>query len=329
MTSVEEIIVLATGGTIAMGEKHAGSGAVPALSGIELLNQLPPLPDPGIRVSVENYCNVPSAHLSLGELWNIADRVRFLSEAKHRAFVITMGTDILEEAAYFISLVAGHRAPTVLTGAMRSAGQLGYEGPANLYHSLIAASAPEVSHLGPVVVFNEEIHAAREVQKTHSTNMASFTSPGWGPLGWIVENRAWVRRIPSRNEAIPARPPFPRVELIRFAAGMDGFLVNQAVEGGVAGIVIEATGAGHVSPPFADAMERAVRRNIPVVVTSRCTTGSVLTQTYAFPGSESDLVRRGMMMSRGLSGLKARIKLICALAAGEGEEMIRRRFEDE
>lgn len=329
MTSVEEIIVLATGGTIAMGPKRPGSGAVPTLSGIDLLGKLPPLPDPGIRVSVEDYCNVPSAHLSLRELWNIADRVRLLSEGKNRGFVITMGTDILEEAAYFIDLVAGHLAPTVLTGAMRSVSQLGYEGHANLYHSLVTAAAPEAAEVGTVVVVNEEIHAAREVQKTHSTNMASFTSPGWGPLGWIVENRAWIRRFPNHQETIPARPPFPRVELIRFAAGMDGFLVDQAVDGGVTGLVIEATGAGHVSPPFADAMERAVLRNIPVVVTSRCTTGSVLTRTYAFPGSESDLARRGMIMGRGLSGLKARVKLICSLAGGEGGEMVRKRFENE
>jgi L-asparaginase len=325
--AIDEIIVLATGGTIAMGERLPGSGAVPALTGSDLLRNLPPLPYPHIQVSVDNFCNVPSAHFSLEDLWKIADRMRFHAAQRDCGFVVTMGTDILEEAAYFVHLTAGHLGPSVMTGAMRSANQLGYEGYANLYHSLIAAAAPELAETGTVVVLNEEIHAAREVQKTHSTNMATFSSPGWGPLGWIVENQARVRRVPVGREAIPARPPFPRVELIRFAAGMDSFLLDKAVESGVAGLVVEASGVGHVSPAIADAMERAVRANIPVVVTSRCFTGSVLTKTYAFTGSESDLAKRGAIMSRGLTGLKARIKLICSLAAGDDLETVRERFE--
>ncbi len=330
MKPIEEIIILATGGTIAMGEQRPGSGAVPTLTGSDLLSKLPPLPNPSINVSVDNFCNVPSSHLSLDELWVIADRVRFLAkEEKNRAFVITMGTDILEEAGYFIDLIAGHLAPIVMTGAMRSANQLGYEGHANLYHSMITAAAPDAAKLGTVFVLNEEIHAAREVQKSHATNMATFISPGWGPLGWIVEDRAWIRRLPSRHETIAAKPPFPRVELIRFVAGMDSFLLDHAIERQVAGLVVEATGVGHVSPAIADAMEQAVNKSIPVIVTSRCFTGSILTGTYSFVGSESDLARRGMIMSKGLTGLKARIKLLCALAAGEDPDAIRKRFEND
>jgi L-asparaginase len=324
--TIKEVIVITTGGTIAMGEQTPGKGAVPSLSGADLLKVLPPLPRP-VKIVIDNFRNVPSAHLSLDDLWELAERVRSLSGNREDiGFVITMGTDILEEAVYFIDLTVGQRAPVVMTGAMRTASQVGYEGHANLYHSLVVASSMEKEKVGTVLVANEEIHGAGEVQKTHSTNVGTFISPGWGPLGWVVEGKAWFHRVNSSREAIAAKPPFPRVELIRCTAGMDGFLLEACLQSKVAGIVVEAFGVGHVPLKIADLMEAGVKKGIPVVVVSRCSMGSVLTRTYGFPGSESDLVRRGVIMGRGITGPKARIKLTLALAAGEGLTQIKKRF---
>jgi L-asparaginase len=327
--TIKEVVVITTGGTIAMGEKTPGKGAVPSLSGDDLLKVLPPLPRP-VRIVIDNFRNVPSAHLSLENLWELAERVRNLSgDREDIGFVITMGTDILEEAVYFIDLTVGQRAPVVMTGAMRTASQVGYDGYANLYHSLIVASSMEKQKVGTVLVANEEIHGAREVQKTHSTNVGTFISPGWGPLGWIVEGNAWFHRMNSSRETIAGKPPFPSVELIRCTAGMDGLLLETCLQSRVAGIVIEAFGVGHVPLKIADLMEAGVNKGIPVVAVSRCSMGSVLTRTYGFPGSESDLVRRGVIMGRGITGPKARMKLTLALAAGEGLIQIKKRFMEE
>lgn len=326
--TIKEVVVITTGGTIAMGEQAPGKGAVPSLSGDDLLKVLPPLPRP-VKIAIDNFRNVPSAHLSLDDLWELTERVRKLcGDREDTGFVITMGTDILEEAVYFIDLTVGQRAPVVMTGAMRTASQVGYDGYANLYHSLIVAASMEREKVGTVLVANEEIHGAREVQKTHSTNVGTFISPGWGPLGWIVEGNAWFHRMNSSREAIAAKPPFPRVELIRCTAGMDGLLLEACLQSKAAGIVVEAFGVGHVPLKIADLMEAGVKKGIPVVAVSRCSMGSVLTRTYGFPGSESDLVRRGVIMGRGITGPKARIKLTLALAAGEGLTQIKKRFMD-
>lgn len=327
MTSVKELVVISTGGTIAMRPVDGTTGVVPNVSGSDLVSQLPPLPDPGIKVTVENYRNKPAGHLTFEELWGIADLIH--QRAKNRddiGFVITMGTDILEEAAYFMDLLVGDQAPIVLTGAMRSGNQLGYDGYANLYHALLTASCPAARHTGAVLLLNEEIHAAREVQKVHSVNPAAFGSPGWGPLGIIVEDQVWIRRMNLVREIIPASPPFPRVELIRCTMAMDDFLVKAAFEKGIDGLVIEGLGVGHVSVPVRDVLVQAVESGVPVVLATRCSAGTALTKSYGFPGSESDLVSKGVMVAKGLTGVKARLKLTLALASGDCGRRLQRRF---
>ena len=53
----------------------------------------------------------------------------------------------------------------MLTGAMRTASDVGYEGYANLLAAVRVAAADQVRGLGTLVVFNDEIHAARYVTK--------------------------------------------------------------------------------------------------------------------------------------------------------------------
>jgi L-asparaginase len=327
MTRVKELVVISTGGTIAMTPGEGGQGVVPNVSGTDLVSKLPPLPDPDINVVVENFRNKPAGHLTFDELWQIADLIH--QRAKDRddiGFIITMGTDVLEEAAYFMDLLVGDQAPVVLTGAMRSGNQLGYDGYANLYHALLTAASPAARHTGAVLVMNEEIHSAQEVQKVHSVNPAAFGSPGWGPLGLIVEDEVWIKRMNLVREIIPASPPFPRVELIRCTIAMDDFLVAAAYEKGVDGLVIEALGVGHVSVPVRDVLVKAVESGVPVLVTTRCTAGTALTKTYGFPGSESDLISKGVMVAKGLPGIKARLKLTLAMASGDDGQRLRRRF---
>ena len=330
MPPVSELVVISTGGTIAMTPPRADAGVVPSLTGQDLVGNLPPLPDPSLKISVENLYNLPGPHLSFEQLWTLAERIRVLTEEDPgRAFVITMGTDILEEAVYFLDLTVGDLAPVVMTGAMRSSNQLGYEGYANVYQSLITASSPLADRTGAVLVMNEEIHAARDVQKSYTTNPATFISPGWGPLGLIVEGEAWIKRLKTARETIRPVSSFPRVELLKCTAAMDGFLLDCALDRGLDGLVVETLGVGHVSTGMADAMTRAVTAGIPVVVTSRCPIGTTLTKTYGFKGSESDLVARGTIMARGLTGPKSRIKLTLALGAGDGVEQVRARFDRE
>ena len=330
MSRVEEVVVIATGGTISMKESSHGAGATPSLAGKELVSHLQRLEENRFNISIKEYATLPSAYFSVENLWELAEIVRQMhDEDQRRAFVITMGTDILEEFVYFIDLIKPDGAAVVVTGAMRSASQIGYEGEANLHHAILCAASPGVARAGALLVMNEEIHGAREVQKTHATNPATFASPGWGPLGWLVEGKAMFRRLPVNRSRISGRPPFPNIQLVRCTAGMDSSFIDYCLSSGVDGLVVEAFGVGHVSPEVARAISRVIEAGITVVVTTRCHTGSALEQTYGFEGSESDLLRRGVTMARGITGPKARIKLILALSSDCGSEELAELFNED
>ena len=327
MSAIEEVVVIATGGTISMQESSKGAGATPSLGGKELVSNLQGRDRSTVKISIKEYANLPSAYFSVDNLWEIAEIIRQMhQEDQRRAFVVTMGTDILEEFVYFIDLLKPDNVAVIVTGAMRSASQYGYEGEANLHHAIVCAASPGVARAGALVVMNEEIHGAREVQKTHATNPSTFASPGWGPLGWMVEGKAWFRRLPLNRRRISGRPPFPKVQLVRCTAGMDTSFIDYCVSATVDGLVVEAFGVGHVSPAVAQAISRVINAGVEVVVTTRCHTGSALEHTYGFEGSESDLLRRGVIIARGITGPKARIKLLLALSGDVGGEALAELF---
>ena len=101
--------------------------------------------------------------------------------------VVTQGTDTMEETAFLVDCLWDDDAPFVFTGAMRNPTLPGADGPANLTAAIRTAAVDAARGRGAMVVFNDEIHAARFVRKTHSTSPAAFRSPDAGPIGHVVE----------------------------------------------------------------------------------------------------------------------------------------------
>ena len=79
-------------------------------------------------------------------------------------------------------------------------------------------------------------------------------------------------------------------------------------------LVIEALGRGNVPPETVPAIGEAIAAGLPVVITSRCMRGRVL-DTYGYPGGGRELRNAGCLFGGSLSGQKARIRLMLALAA--------------
>jgi L-asparaginase len=132
---------------------------------------------------------VPGSELNLKDLIELAGEIQAHIDAGTRGVVVTQGTDTMERTAFVLDLLVHADAPIVVTGAMRHPSLPGAEGPANLLASVQVAVSDAARGVGTVVVLNDEIHATRFVQKTHTQNPATFRSPLTGPEGWVSEVR--------------------------------------------------------------------------------------------------------------------------------------------
>jgi L-asparaginase len=307
------VALFTLGGTISM----AGSRR---LTGDDLTAAMPGLSDLGHQIEIQDVEKIPSADLTAAKLLEVIDAASKAVTAGAAGVVVTQGTDTLEESAFLADLVWPHPQPLVFTGAMRNPTLAGPDGPANLLAALRVAGSPAARDLGALVVFKEEIHAARWVRKTHSTSTGTFVSPNTGPIGHVVEDQVRVLTRPQRLDGVqgsaePAALDGIKVALYTVTLDDDGLLL-QGLADTHQGLVVAGFGVGHVSSALAPVLGELAKR-IPVVLTSRTGAGSVLRSTYHSPGSETDLLQRGLIDGGFLDPYKARILLRLLLATNE------------
>jgi L-asparaginase len=320
------LVLVATGGTISMREDPSVGGAVPRLTGREVLATVPGW-ERVARVEVREFGRFPGPHMTIARMWELRAAILRAIEDGAGGIVVTHGTDTIEETAYLLDRSLPAQVPVVVTGAMRSSSELSWDGPANLMSSLRVAAAPEARGRGTMVVLDDRIVQGAEVVKTHTDDFGTFQSPNWGPLGLVDEGRALFYRESRRKPILaPERPATP-VDLIKVVAGADSRLLEASLDSGAHGVVLEALGRGNVPPEVVPGVRRWVDAAKPVVVTSRSHRGRVL-DTYAYPGGGHELREMGVIFGDHLTGQQGRIELMLALGEWGGElERVRRTIE--
>jgi L-asparaginase len=307
------IVVVTTGGTISMVQDQARGGAVPTLDGKGLLAGLPATLG---EVEVVEHSKLPSGQFSLDDVWAIRSRVGELAgQPDVSGLVVVMGTDVLEEVAYLLDITIEAETPVVVTGAMRTASMVGWDGGANITAAVRAAADVQCRGLGTLVVLNDQIHAARHVTKTHSQSVDTFRSPEWGALGRVGGRTVVIAQRIARD-IVPCNGLERGVHLIKLAVGMDDDFLHYAMDRGARGVVLEVFGGGRVPPWWMPTLRRAVAGGLVVVATSRCPAGRMY-DSYGFLGAYRDLADAGVLFAHGLNGPKARIRLMAAFSAAE------------
>lgn len=312
--SLPHIALAALGGTICMTSTPSG-GVVPSLSAHDLLQAVPGLAQHA-TLHAETLYSLPSSAITFTTLQTVLGWARQQVEQGADGVVITQGTDTLEESAFFLDLYWQHPQPLVVTGAMRSPGMAGADGPANLLAAVMTAAAASSRQRGVLVVLNDTVHAARQVRKAHTLAVQAFVSANGGALGTLVEQQLrWFHPLPERPLALPPPATQPRIALLETCLGDAGELLDGVLLANFNGLVLSGFGTGHVAPAFAERLD-AVCARMPVVMASRTGAGHTTHATYGAPGSEIDLQRRGVIMAGDLDARKARLLLWGLLAAG-------------
>lgn len=311
--TLPHILLISTGGTITMTDSQ-GAGIVPTLSGADLVRAVPELARKA-DLDVVSFSTKPGASLTLEDLSEIAALLDSKLSEGFAGAVVVQGTDTIEETAFVLDLLVKSERPVVVTGAMRGAAAPGADGPANLLAAVTVAAAPAAAGLGTLVVLNDEVHAARYVQKSHTALPSAFTSPGFAPLGRVIEGGVDIYARVSRSPVLsrPQQVADWPVALIKIPLGDDGRLLSALPGLGYRGAVIEAMGAGHLPACFAEMVSSLVEK-MPVVLATRVAAGPVFSKTYGFPGSEMDLLARGAIHGGSIAGGKACLLLRLLIA---------------
>lgn len=332
---VSPVLVISLGGTITM-TSSGGGGIRPTLTADQLLATVPGLAQIA-TIETLTPMSLPGASLTLSQLGELAQLLRQRLDGKPGSpvgAVVIQGTDTIEDTAFVLDLLACQGdAPVVVTGAMRGPQAPGADGPANLLAAVTVACAPSLRGCGAVVVLNDEIHAARWVQKTHTSLTSAFDSPGAGRIGLVAEGKVHLytkaqRALPlsaARLSTLDAAPATAAVAQVALGLGEDGRLLKALPGLGYQGAVIEGMGAGHVPAVTVQALS-SLAKQMPVVLTSRVRAGRVFTATYGFPGSEMDLIANGLLPGGFLTAAKARLLLSLLLTMRADSEEIKAVF---
>mgnify|MGYP006277767111 CR=1 FL=1 len=317
-----KVVLLSTGGTIEMVGTDSGLDIRPGRSGLPAGGNVVPS---GVAVEHRQLFSLPSPHMTPRRMRRL---VGAIEEQRARedvcGVVVTHGTDTLEESAFLADVLLAPGKPVAFTAAMRSASELGVDGPRNVMGAIRTVCTSEFHNLGVTVVLNDEVHSALRVTKTYTSNVSSFASPGYGPLGYVDEDRVLLRRRPAVSLDLSpyADGLEERVALVKLAAGYGAEQLSAAVDGGSRGVALEAFGRGNASPEVAREVKRAADSGVVVGISSRCYMGRVL-GVYGYGGGGADLQRRGAVMAGDLPGHKLRLLLMVCLGAGMEADGIR------
>ncbi|WP_062356265.1 asparaginase [Bacillus kwashiorkori] len=323
---MKKILVLHTGGTISMYEDEE-TGAVKPVGENPLINKTKEI-NKLADLIVEAPFNLPSPHITPNEMFQLKRRIDYhIKNSQIDGVVITHGTDTLEETAYFLDLTVDTQIPIVVTGAMRSSNEIGTDGLYNFLTSVRTAIHNDAKNKGVLVVLNDEIHAAKNVTKTHTSNVSTFQSPQYGPIGIITKKDILFHHLPTIERKLPVQSLCHRVELIKAYAGMDSSLFYALNNMGIDGLVIEALGQGNLPPATIPGIQALLNRNIPIVLVSRCFNG-IVEDIYGYEGGGAQLKQNGLIFSNGLNGQKARIKLLLCLEITKNQYEMEKLFHD-
>ena len=324
-----QVVILATGGTIAGAGASAANSATYQAAKVPVDKLIAGIPEIGKLADVrgEQVFQIASESFTDEHLIALGRRVAALAKQDNvDGIVVTHGTDTLEETAFFLNLVVPTDKPVVVVGSMRPGTALSADGALNLYNAVATASDRASRGKGVLVVMNDEIFSGRDVTKAINIRTEAFKSP-WGSLGMVVEGRTYWFRAPVKRhtvgsefniEAIKSLPPVG----IAYGSGNATDVAYKALAASGAKALIHAgTGNGSVSAQVVPALRELRSQGVQIVRSARVTGGGFVLRNAEQPDDQYDWV-----VAHDLNPQKARILAALVLTRTTDAREVQRYF---
>jgi len=328
-TKKPKVVIVATGGTIAgSAESATAAGYSSGAVGVDILIQAVPQLKDVAEVKGEQVASIGSQDMN-DEVWlKLADRVnKILADPTVDGVAITHGTDTLEETAYFLDLVVKSDKPVVMTGSMRPSTAMSADGPLNIFNAVSIAADKTARGRGVLVALDDDVHAAHDIIKFHSTDVATFRSNEAGLVGAVLFGKTIWYRSPiqvhtTKSEmSVAGAKSLPRVDIIYAHANMSPDIISSAVQNGAKGLVIAGVGDGNMTAPALDAVKAAIAKGVVVVRSSR-TNGGIIRRNIEVNDDQI-----GTVASMELNPSKSRVLLQLALMKSSDPKKIQGYFD--
>ncbi len=322
------VVVLATGGTIAGAGASAVNSATYTAAKVPVDKLLAGLPELSniANVSGEQVFQIASESFTNKELLTLARRVNELAKQPGvDGIVVTHGTDTLEETGYFLNLVVPTDKPIVMVGSMRPGTAISADGALNLLGAVATAASKDSAGKGVLVSMNDNIDSARDVAKLTNIKTDAFASQ-WGPLGMVVEGKTYWFRAPVKRHTrgsefnIEQITDLPAVDIVYGYGNVPATAIDALGKAGVKAIVHAGTGNGSVADRIVPKLNELRQKGVIVVRSSRVPAGFVLRNAEQ-PDDKYDWV-----VAHDLNPQKARLLAAVALTKTQDTKQLQRIF---
>ncbi|MDP9607585.1 UNVERIFIED_ORG: glutamin-(asparagin-)ase [Variovorax paradoxus] len=326
--ALPNVVILATGGTIAGAGASAVNSATYAAAKVGVEKLIAGLPELSKVANVrgEQVFQVASESLTNDNLLTLAKRVSALSKQSDvDGIVITHGTDTLEETAYFLTLTVHTNKPIIVVGSMRPGTALSADGALNLYNAVNVAGSKDAMGKGVLVTMNDNIDTGRDVSKNVNIKTSAFSSQ-WGPLGMIVEGRNYWFRAPVKRHTmnsefdIDSITTLPPVEIAMGYEGVSSVAIDAIAKSGAKALIHGGTGNGSVADRIVPNLQKARSDGVIVIRSARVPDGFVIRNAEQ-PDDKYDWV-----VAHDLRPQKARILAMVALTKTNNTKELQRIF---
>jgi L-asparaginase len=320
------IIILATGGTIAGSGESATKAAYTAgkVPIDELLSAVPQIHDFG-KITGEQVASIGSQDMNVVTWLKLSKRINEIFKNNEAdAVVVTHGTDTQEETAYFLDLTVMSDKPVVIVGAMRPSTAMSQDGNRNLLDAVMVAADPKSQGKGVIVAMDEKIFDGRDVTKTSTTNLETFQSRNFGPIGLIYDGKVnyyyQSLRNPSKKFDITKLTALPQVEIVYGYADASPVTVTSLASSGAKGLVYAGMGNGNFGEPVGKALAEASKKGILVCRAGRAGSGRITLDNEV---KDAEL---GFVVADDLNPQKARVLLMLSLTETSDRDKIQKNF---